>query len=253
MAIIAIWWAGVFLEVLILVRGTRAALFSKYPGFYFYLASVAVVELSRLIAFRQFPNVYPLVYWNTQFVSLVVGCVVIFEVYRTGLKEFPGTARMARNLLALVFAFVFSKAVLTAADGTSWLAALTAMKLERDLRLVQAGALLALVVAFAVYKIPLSTNLKGILLGYGLFVSMSVVQLTVMVRSGVVFQGIWKNLRPIGYLLMLCLWVVALWSYQEAPRPAHTITLDEDYKMLVASTRKRFQKTRLALGKAVRP
>ena len=253
MPAIILWWTAIFLEGLVLFRGARARLLSRYPGFYSYLASVLFVEFSRLLAYRQFPGIYAHVYWDTQFLSLVVGCVVIFEVYRTGLKAFPGTARIARNLLAFVFAITFAKAILTSADGTSWWAALTAVKLERDLRLVQAGALLALLVAFAIYKIPLGKNLKGILLGYGLFVSMSVVQLTVMVHSGAVFQGIWRNLRPIGYLAVLCLWAVTLWSYEEAPKPAHAITLDDDYNMLVASTRRKFQKTRLALGKVVRP
>lgn len=249
----AIWYGCILLETLIVFRGARQKLVFKYPIFYGYVLSVVLVELLRFCAFHWYPTAYAEVYWNSQFLSLLVGCGVVFEVYRVGLRDFPGTARMARNLLFVVFAMVFAKAIVTSADGTSWWAALTAMKLERDLRIVQTSALAVLAVAFLSYAIPLSRNLKGILLGYGIFLGTSVVQLTVMVRAGEIFRGPWDYLRSIAYFSVLVIWVRMLWSYREAPKPARAITLDEDYNMLVANTRRRFQKTRLALGKVVRP
>ena len=248
-----IWYVCVFFEALVVFRGGRSGLFRRYPVFYTYLLSVVLVELLRFFAFQWYPAAYGRLYWDTQFLSLVIGCGVVFEIYRAGLKDFPGTARMARNVLVLVFAMVFAKALVMSADATSWWAALTAMKLERDLRIVQAAALVALSVVFLIYAIPLSKNLKGILVGYGIFLGTSVLQLTVMVQMGEVFRGPWDYLRSTAYFGVLLIWAGALWSYQEAPKAAHAITLDEDYNMLVASTRRRFQKTRLALGKVVRP
>ena len=248
-----IWWACVFLEALVVLRAAKKGLVSKYPIFYVYLLSVLLVELLRFAAFQWYPPAYRAVYWDTQFLSLVIGCGVVFEIYRVGLKGFPGTARMTRNVLAVVFVLVFAKALVLSSDASSWWAALTAMKLERDLRIVQAAALIALSVVFLVYSIPLSRNLKGILVGYGIFLATSVLQLTVMMRMGEAFHGVWDYLRSVGYLAVLLVWTWALWFYSEAPKPAHAITLDDDYNMLVASTRRKFQKTRLALGKVVRP
>jgi hypothetical protein len=248
-----IWWTAIFLEGTILIRGMRRRLLKKFPIFYGYIFSVLVVELLRFFSLRLYPKAYPSVYWDTQFVSLVVGCGIIFEIYRAGLREFPGTARMARNLLLFVFAMVFAKAIATSTAGSSWLAAFTAMTLERDLRIVQTVALTALVVLFLLYAIPLSRNLRGMLYGYGVFLGTSVLQLTLMVKLGQQFHGFWGYLRSGAYLLVLLTWTIGLWTYQETPKAAHKITLDEDYKMLVAGTRRRFQKTRLALGKAVRP
>lgn len=248
-----IWYLCVLLEALIVFRGARRSLFSRYPVFYIYLLSVVLVELLRFFTFQWYRNIYGPLYWDTQFLSLVIGCGVVFEIYRAGLKEFPGTARMARNVLFLVFAMVFAKALVTSADATSWWAALTAMKLERDLRIVQASALVALSVVFLVYAIPLSRNLKGMLIGYGIFLGSSVIQLTLMVQMGEVFRGPWDYMRSLAYFLVLAIWAWSLWTLQEAPKPARAITLDDDYNMLVARTRQRFQKTRLALGKVVRP
>src|SRR5690349_17480343 len=243
-----IWYLCVLLEALIVFRGARRSLFYRYPVFYVYLLSVVLVELLRFFAFQWYPAIYGQLYWDTQFLSVVIGCGVVFEIYRAGLKEFPGTARMARNVLFLVFAMVFAKALVTSTDATSWWAALTAMKLERDLRIVQAAALVALSVVFLVYAIPLSRNLKGMLIGYGIFLGTSVIQLTLMVQMGEVFRGPWDYLRSLVYFLVLAIWTWSLWTLHEPPTPARDITLDDDYKMLRASPRQRVQKARSAWG-----
>lgn len=248
-----IWYSGVLLEAIVILRGLRGRLLHAYPVFYSYLFAVLAVGLARLSVLRWLPKDYAQVYWDTQFLSLVIGCMVIFEIYRAGLKDFPGAARMARNLLLFVFAIVFAKAVVTSPNAGAWWSALTAVKLERDLRVVQGSALLALVALLLIYSIPVGKNLKGIVVGYGIFLVASVLQLTLMVHLGGGFAQLWAYLRSAAYLLSLMVWLVALWSHQEAPRPAHSITLDDDYNMLVASTRRKFEKTRLALGKVVRP
>lgn len=236
-----------------MLRGWRKKQFAEYPAFYVYIGYIFLEELGRLIVYQWFHGIYAQVYWGSQFASLVVGCAVIFEIYRSGLKAFPGTARMARNVLMFVFALVFAKAIVAGSEGTSWLAALTAMKLELDLRIVQSSALAALLVVFFVYKIPMSRNLKGVILGYGVFLGASVAQLGTMILLHREFSGPWPYVRSATYLLVLTAWAISLWSYQEAPKAAHAITLDDDYKMLVAKTRKRFARSRLAIAKAVRP
>lgn len=248
-----IWWIGILLEAIIVIRGWRAGHLRKYPIFYAYLACVLVQDLLRFAAFRWYPRAYPHVYWDSELLSVFLGCGVIFEVYRVGLKSFPGTARMARNLLFFVFAMVIAKALVLASDTGGWWASVTAMKLERDLRIMQAAALLALVVVSLAYAIPLGRNLKGMLMGFGVFLGTSVLQLAVMVHFGRIFSGPWPAIRSASYLAVLLLWMVALWTYQEAPKAARAITLDEDYQMLVANTRKRFARSRMALGKVVRP
>jgi hypothetical protein len=250
----AIWPVGIILEAVILYRGLRGKLRSEYPGFYLYVLSVLLVEAVRFVFFYgAHERTYGQVYWGTQFASVVIGCAVIFAIYRAGLKAFPGTARMARNVLSFVFAMVFAKAIVTSTDGTSWLARLTALQLERDLRIVQGCALIALGIVFLAYAIPMSRNLKAIVVGYGVFVGASIIQLSAMVGMGENFHGAWGYLRSGAYLLVLAGWAVGLWSYQEAPKPAREITLDTDYQTLVLKTKRKFQKSRIAMEKAARP
>ncbi|HUI75343.1 MAG TPA: hypothetical protein VLX32_10375, partial [Candidatus Acidoferrum sp.] len=111
----------------------------------------------------------------------------------------------------------------------------------------------ALVAVFLLYAIPLSRNLKGILLGYGIFLGVSVVQLTFMNLLGVKIEAIWPYLQPVSYLLILAVWAAALWSRSEEPEANRKIVLEDDYRRLVSATRRRFRESGSALGKAVRP
>lgn len=246
-----IWWLGILAEAILLYQGWRVRLTAKYPVFYSYILCVLLEDLGRYLTYTWYPKIYSTVYWDSQFLVVIVGCLMIFEIYRVGLTGFPGTARMARNLLLFVFAMVFAKALVT--NPGTWWSALTAVKLERDLRLVQGAALLALTAVFIIYSIPAAKNLKGILFGYGIFLATSILQLTVMVRLGSGLADLWAYLRSGAYFLVLIVWIISLWNRQEAPKAARAITLDEDYKMLVATTRKRFARSRMALGKVVRP
>src|SRR6202035_4371678 len=97
-------WGGITLEVLLLVRGLKGKLASRYPVFYSYLSFVVFQDLLSFGVYRWYRPYYPAVYWCTEFLALLFGCGVVFEIYRVGLSAFPGTARMARNALALVFA-----------------------------------------------------------------------------------------------------------------------------------------------------
>jgi hypothetical protein len=248
-----IWCAGVALEVLLVYRGIRSRLVWKFPLFYFYIAFVLLDDVVIFFAYRTSSVIYERVYWPTQFLALLFGCAIIFEIYRTGLRAFPGTARVARNLLLFVFAMVFAKAIVNGLNGTPWWTALTNVELERNLRIVEASAFLAVVIAFIFYSIPLGRNLKGIVVGYGAFLAVSVAELGFAALLRTRIQTVWLHLMPICYLMVLALWTAALWSCSEEPKPQHEISLEHDYRMLVAATRRRFQRSRAALGRAVRP
>src|SRR5579863_8113710 len=113
MLVLFISWLGMLLEAIVLVRGLKVGLVSRFPLFYSYLLVVLVQDLVRIIVYQWYLPLYPDVYWSTQFVSLVMGSLVVFEIYRVALREFPGTARMAKILLSGVFVGVFLKASLT--------------------------------------------------------------------------------------------------------------------------------------------
>src|SRR5215469_1997970 len=246
-------WLGMSLEATVLVRGQRAKLVSRFPLFYSYLLVVLVQDVIRYIAYIGYPKLYPNIYWSTQFVSLVMGSIVIFEICRLALEDYPGAARMARNLLGLVFLGIFVKTLLTMnAASAAWLIQVY-VRLERELRLVQSLAILTLIVVFLWHAIPLGRNLGAILLGYGTFVAMSVLQLTILNYFEYRAQHFWQIAQPVTYTAIVGMWVWKLWSADGLGARTPRRLAPSDYEELARSTHRSLEEARGRLGSAVRP
>jgi len=246
-----IWGGSIALEALLLVRGFNGKLLARYPAFYAYILFVLVQSLLRFSIYHSRPELYSPVYWITEWLGVLVGCAVVFEIYRVGLAAYRGTARMARNLLAFVFVLALTKGIVETWNDPHWWSVATTMDLERALRTVQSLAIIALVVLFLFYSIPFGRNLKGILLGYGLFVGISVIQLTFVTNDGGRFYTFWTHVNPGSYLGVLGLWVVHLWSYAPNPEPRRAVHLEEQYQKIAAATIRRLREGRGYLAKVV--
>ena len=246
---LAIWIIGNLLEVVLLVRAARARLIRRYPLFYSYILFVLVQSPVRW-AFYGHKPLYAVVYWITEFLGAIIGCGIVFEAYRVGLADYPGTARMAKLALSIVFVIAVATA-LGLASGPGWWATARITDIERALRIVQALAIIALLLLFWSYRISFGKNLGGILGGYGVFVGASVVWLTFVYMGGNEFQHFWFYLKPVSYDLAVGTWVWCLWSYAAVSESHAHVTLEYDYHRIAEATRRRLQETRGHLGKAV--
>lgn len=248
-----IWWACMAVEALLLSRALWGRLLKQYPAFYAYLLFVWMQSLFRFSVYHAQPQLYLKVYWITEWLGVLAGCAVVFEIYRVGLRAYPGTARLARNLLAFVFLLAFAKATIETGNNPLWWSTATTLDLELALRVVQALALLALVALFLFYAIPFGRNLRGILLGYGLFLGESVVWLSFASRDWESFRAFWSHIHAGSYFMVLLVWAWHLWSYVPNAEPKSAIRLEEQYQRMAAATSRRLQDARGYLAKAVRP
>jgi hypothetical protein len=245
-----IWWTSNVLEVCLLARGASSGLIFRYPVFYTYLLCVLLQSPIRFVAYHWYAYTwYSLVYWTTEFLGLAMGCLVVFEIYRLALAAYPGTAKMARNVLLFLFVLALAKCAATLRNDPHLLAKATPLEVERALRTVQAISIVALVTVFASYSIPFGRNLRGVLLGYGLFIGERVVCLTFVPVSG---KDFWFYAYSGSYVMALSLWLAYLWSYEPIPE-AQDMRLEREYQMIAAATRRRFQEIRGHMRKAVRP
>ena len=247
-----IWWLAFLLEAALLIRGVQEQLVRKFPVFYSYLLFVITAELLRFTVFRWYHSNYFYVYWVTQFFTLVIGSAIILEIYRMSLRPFPGTAKIARYLLLIVYGAVFAKTLANPTASSQWWLQQMAEELERNLRIVQSLAIFALILLFLWYAIPFGKNLRGILVGYSLFIGLSILQLTLMPILWDHIKLFWASVQPVSYLLVLGLWTGALWSTDPVSELKPSPQLENDYEALAASTRTQFQRALARLGWAVR-
>jgi hypothetical protein len=235
-----IWWSSIALEILLLARGVLSLLAYRLPVFYGYITFVLLQDMARFLAYHWNFGLYKRVYWSTEFLGLAIGSLVVFEIYKVSLAAYPGAARMARNALAVVFLVALVTGLLDASAGSAgWQTASAGPEMERALRVVQAAAILALVALFLLYSIPFGRNLRGILLGYGLFVAGRVICLTFVSLQ---VHNFWFYAYSVIYLGALSLWLSHLWFYQPNPQPsAGGPDLDDEYHRIATATRRRLQ------------
>lgn len=234
-----IWLACIGLESLLLTRAGVTGWWKKCPLLCAYLGCVLLQDVLFLFLYFREPNWYRTAYWYAQFFSLALGCGVCWEVFHSLLAPYPAVGRVARSVLSLVLALVASKVL---ADG--WLdstrLSVTVIVLERNLRAVQAVALISLVLLLFYFAVPVNRTHRGVALGYGLFVATSVIDLTAADALGRTFHNAWVILQPLFYLAVLCIWCAYLWNYQ-APRDRAPVSLHLlGYRSLAVRTRKGF-------------
>jgi hypothetical protein len=244
-----IWSASIALEILLLARGLQQKIVSRYPVFYSYIAFVLVEEVASFLT-QGNKLAYLYTYWTTEFVGVLLGCGIVFEIYRIGLAAYPGTARMARALLAVLFAIASVKTLITLANYPGWWLTAKPVEIESAIRIVQGVAIVSLIALFLFYSIPFGRNLRGILLGYGLFVSWSIVCLTVAAVSNKA-ETVWSFTYSGSYLVTLGLWAVHLWSYRASPVPQRAVRIELEYQRVAAATHRRLREARGYLAKAV--
>lgn len=247
---VLIWSVGIALELILIVRGVQQRLLRRYPAFYSYIVFVFVTDiLVYAVHFSQ--KIYLYFYWTTEFLSLVLGCLALLEFFRAALVGYPGTARMARALLSLLFIVAMIKTVIKTLNVPVWWFNATPAQVEGLLRVCQLLAILSLTVLFLFYSVQFGKNLRGILLGFGIFFSWSVICLALVSAGVAKANSIWSYTLPLSYLLTLVVWAVHLWSYQPNPVPDRAIPLEQEYQRVAAATQRRFHTARGYLAKAV--
>jgi hypothetical protein len=243
----ALWSSGPALEVLLLLRGARGAFLNKYRVFYSYVACVLVRD-TLLIGIHHFrPEIYAASYWSSEFLTLLIGCGVVWEVYNIAFSAYPGAGRVARDVLVLLFVVVGARVLVEASSNPNWAIGRSTLQAELEFRIAQMALLVGLLLLFGYYEIPLGRNLKGIIYGYTLFVATSVANLSLRDHLGSSFQSVWAMLQPSCYLLVLFIWGVTLWSYAPIPNQVHRANLETDYREIVAKTRAKLRSARSRL------
>jgi hypothetical protein len=159
---------------------------------------------------------------------------------------------MARSVLLFSFVATMSRIVVYAHRNGRWFPGETTLETEREFRIVQTFLLLGLVMLLAYYAIPVGRNLKGIILGYGVFLSMNLVQLTLRDFLGDRFQNWWLYIQPVSYIIVLLIWCKALWIFASRPDLGRETRIELDYRSLAHHTKRQLRAAGKYIAKVIR-
>jgi hypothetical protein len=249
----ALWWSSNALLVVLVILGLRNGLFGRYLLFYTYVVLVLTVSLVRFYVYTFVPDAYLGLYWYSQFLSVAAGYGVTWEIYSQTFRDYPGASRMATFVVGSAFAMVIGASAIAVlrSEENGWIRSV--IGLERNVRSVQAVLLILLILLIVYYKIPLGRNLRGLLWGYSLFISLVTIALALRAYFGPSLGPWWAYSQQMSYLVALLVWTISMWSYEPRPIPKRQIALDRDYAFLAERTVQSFARARVYMKRALFP
>src|SRR5580700_5768540 len=217
-----IWWSGIVIDAVIVVRGFQAKLLRKYSLFFCYMAFMFSVEILRVCCDKFAHGLYSRVYWNSEVIVILASYAVIAAIYTRALADYPGIARLGFNFLSLtlVVTLIIVGTGFWYSSVASWDSG-TAV-LGRDLRYVEGALLLALLWLLRHYHISMGRNLRGLTLGYAFMIATDIMSRgSLFLSHGNAFSVFLRKVLPITYLITLIIWCASLWkAHPEHVRPA---------------------------------
>jgi len=249
------WWSGIVLESVILLRALQQRALRRYPFFYLYVASLLCADGFLYVLYRINPAVYHTWNWNAGFVNIILGCGILLEIYKHALPAYPGAERFARISGLVIFAVLFLSGIayFIFVPSSPESRMTIARNLERNLLAVQAIFLSTLVGVIFYYGIAIGKNIWGMIVGYGLCIATMLMTLAVRSFAGPSFDAAWILIQPVSYWICLFVWMSALWNYEPNPLPLTAADIARDYESFVSGTRARVGEMRSNLGRVARP
>src|SRR5271156_2600427 len=186
-------YVSLLIEAVILVRAIQCKTFAKYSIFYTYLLAVLVTSVFPQIASHTLTKpVYALLYWRLDLVTLALGCGVIVEISRHVFARHVSLDLLARWVAIVTFGAIFLAFAIHVVFLPHWKPVANPAELELDLRIAQAIPLLSIVFLTGYYGIEIGKNMKGLILGFGVYAGASIISLTLGLFIGIQFSQVWK-------------------------------------------------------------
>lgn len=201
---------------LLLIRGTREKLLSRFPFFYSYLTfAIGGSALAYLISII-LPALYARLLWWHFFVTVLAEFAVIVEISDHLFEPYPAIRGLGRLLVAFVSVILFLLYVVPSLGGypSSRASVLGFVKKASVLKVV---GLLAVLAVARRYRLRLGRNLSGMTLGFCVYLGIGLANFAVAETDEArVYEGTFSLIAPLSFTLALMIWMVGLWSYQPA-------------------------------------
>lgn len=211
---------GVLLQGVLLWRLLRRGLRFKYPYFTLFVLFSFTRDLSLFPIVWYKPEWFAWAYWHTEIISLFLRFAVIWEFFRGVFPERSLLHEIAWKSLVTVEVVLLPTVLwLGSSQNFSLRGAHTYLSplFEQYLSLAQALLLLAPVVVALYYHLPLGRNMRGLGLGFGMYLCICSIDVA-NVQIFPSFFAWWRLLSPATFFVTVLVWTWAFWKY--APSPA---------------------------------
>lgn len=206
------------LGLIILVRAAAGEYLSRFPLFYSYVVYMLLSGAAVTAFYFWSPGHYPSVYWFRILLSVFVEFAVLVEISDHIFNPYPAIGVLGRFLTLLLcaaFFFLYILPALIQAQPSS----LIVLDLGKRTSLTKAVIIVVLLGTARRFRLPLGTNVSGIMLGFSVYLATNVANFALAEEYGrELYERTFSILLPLSYTLGMLVWTIALWSYEPVVR-----------------------------------
>lgn len=204
------WVAGPLLQITLLIFMVRHKFHTVFPRFFSYILFQTLKSAGLLAAYRYFPDNYFEVYWTGNAVSVIFAVAVMDEILRSLFREYGGIQTLGATIFRWSCGLLLLVAIIGAlssgeADGDRVLAAVFAF--DRSMRLMQVGLFLLLMLLCRLLKNCWRQPVFGIALGFGVFASVELILVSVVMWYGSSHAALISLLKSSAYNAVTLVWI----------------------------------------------
>ncbi len=204
------WVAGPLLQITLLIYMVRQKYHTSYPRFFSYILFQTIKSGLLFVAFRYFNDNYFEAYWTGNAVSVIFAVVVMDEILRSFFKEYGGIQTLGATIFRWSCGLLLLVAVIGAlssgeGDGDRVVAAV--FSFDRSVRLMQVGLFLLLMLLCRLLKNSWRQPVFGIALGFGLFASVELILVSVVMWSGSSHEALISLSKSMAYNAVTLVWI----------------------------------------------
>ena len=204
------WIVGPLLQITLLIFMVRRRVHSVFPRFFSYILFQTLKSAGLFVVYRYFPENYFDAYWTGNALSVIFTVAVMDEILRSLFREYGGVQILGTTIFRWSCGLLILLAILGAwssseAGGDRILTAVLAF--DRSVRLMQVGLFVCLMLLCRIFRNCWRQQIFGIALGFGIFASVELVLVSVVMWYGNGQAAMISLLKSTAYNAVTLVWI----------------------------------------------
>jgi hypothetical protein len=204
------WLAGPLLQITLLIFMVRHKFNVAFPRFFSYILFQTLKSACLFVLYHYLPASYFEAYWTGNALSVIFAVAVMDEILLSLFKEYGGIQSLGTTIFRWSCGLLLLLAILGAwssgeAGGDRIVAAVYAF--DRSMRLMQIGLFLLLMLLCRLLKNCWRQPVFGIALGFGLFASVELILVSLVLRFGDSHAATFSLVKSTAYNAVTLVWI----------------------------------------------
>ena len=207
------WLLGPVLQTTLLAFMVRRKLHTVFPRFFSYVVYQLVKSGILALIYRYRQENYFDAYWTGNAISVLLAVTVLDEILQNLLKQYGGIQSLASLIFRWACGLLLLLSIVSALSTQETFAdrvVSAVLAFDRSVRLMQCGLCFLLLILCRLLKNCWRQQVFGIALGFGIFASIELILVSILMNFGHGPVATVSLLKGISYNAITFLWILYL-------------------------------------------